>query len=362
MNGARIFVLALILCGAWGAARADGECRTQGDATALSSPKPPHLRRGVNLSGWWQDESDQALDANDIQNLRALGFDFVRLPLSPQWLAPSLDEERANLRCDIISLLNAGFFVVVDLHPGDDFDKKINAAPFHAAQNLARLWRHMVPVLQDLPPSRVLLELYNEPNMDPDLWWHVQAELITGLRPFFPHNTFVVASAPKDGLWTLAQQKPYADPNLIYDFHYYMPLFFTHHGANWLDDKALEKTNPITYPSEPREAEGEEDSDVKKYAREAWNRAKLVDDIHEIVAWRDRYKVLVACFEFGVYKPFNDEGSLTRWLSDMRSILEGDHFPWALWEYQGGFGLLNTQDVLDEGMAKALDLSHTNGP
>jgi hypothetical protein len=347
-------ILASLLTCAAGTARADDECHYNGANISAV------LKRGINLSNWWQDERNQALDDEDIENLRALGFDFVRLPVSPRWLVDA--DDAADLHCDIISLLNAGLAVEVDLHGGSGMENHIARDPDHVAEYLTAIWRLMQPVVAGLPADRVLLGLYNEPEIKAARWWKIQGELVKNLRAIFPDNTFVAMAAQDAGPWKLVYGKPYADRNIIYDFHFYEPMILTHHGASWFpSDDPVRKIDHISYPSDPMDAEGENDPDIIRYDREGWNKKKLAVDMEALLVWRKRYHTRVACLEFGIYRPFLDDDSRANWLRDMRELFESRNIPWALWEYRGNFGLVNSHGDVDEGMVKGLGLSQ-NGP
>src|SRR4029078_2279762 len=98
--------------------------------------------------------------------------------------------------------------------------------------------------------SGVLFGLNNEPQIESEPWWRIQGQLIKSLRAIYPDNTFVVTAGPDGAPWNLADMKPYADDNIIYDFHFYQPMQFTHHAADWLDTyKPKQKSIRIYYPS-----------------------------------------------------------------------------------------------------------------
>ena len=363
-----LFFALMVLLVAGGTARADGaSCAYEGAKTTISAGHPTTLKRGVNLSDWWQDQQDQGLDTDDIAKLRAFGFDFVRLPVSPQWPrladADARKEKLAQLRCDVIALLNAGLKVIVDLHPSNSFQETAAADPAQAAAKIAAVWRKLRPAIADLPASRVLIGLYNEPqDMKPAQWWRAQGVLIKKLRAVFSRNTFV-ATAYKGEPWELIRQKPYADKNIIYDFHFYEPMILTHHGASWLPaGSPFRKTDRITYPPKASDAAKTDDPDVRAYIAEGWDREKLAPDIDRVAVWQKHYHVHAACLEFGAYRPYVDDQSRANWLRDVRSLVAGAGMPWALWDYTGGFGLLDADGRPDRGMVKALGLRQNSAP
>jgi len=357
-----LLLVALIIFSGTNAAQAARDCVYNADSSS-----PVLLNRGVNLTRWWENDQTQMLTADGIKDLHGLGFDFVRLPLSTKWLTMDDKDEQAEkltrLRCDLISLLNRGLAVVVDLHAPQRFQKNLEKNPDMAVTRLGSLWESLQPVLDGLPPDRVFLGLYNEPQIENKIWWGIQGKVLKKLRAVFPQNTFVVSAGPHGEPWNLAQMKPYDDKNVIYEFHYYEPVFFTHHGANWFPaDDPIRKTAPVAYPVDAGSSTEEVDPDVKNYIAAGWNRARLAVDIGQIADWKKRNGVKIACLEFGVYRPFTDADSRNRWLRDMRELLEQNGIPWALWEYRGGFGLLDDNWTPDEGIVKVLGLNDSPDP
>ena len=117
-------------------------------------------------------------------------------------------------------------------------------------------------------------------------WWGIQGHIVEDLRAVFPENTFVVTAGAKGEPWNLAKSKPYDDKNVIYDFHYYQPMFFTHHGASWFPaDDPIRDVTPITYPVDAARAKQESNPNARDYIAGGWNRAELAKYIDGIAGW-----------------------------------------------------------------------------
>ena len=320
------------------------------------------LKRGINLSRWWEQDQDRPLKDDEISNLHDLKFDFVRLPIDPKWLlAKDSDQKKAKLlqlRCDIISLLNGGLNVVLDMHPDDKWQARLNAAPDTVVPQVEKFWQEMHPLIADLPAWRLYIELFNEPMIDTKSWWRMQGNIMQELRPIYETNTFVASPGPYNGWWQLIEQEPYADNNVIYDFHFYEPMEFTHHGAEWLESNSDKKKTPepIVYPVNDRFNWDMADPKIKEYVNQDWNGLHILSLIKDIKQWRLDHNARVVCFEFGVYRPFVDDASRNAWIHDTREALDNSGIPWAMWEYRGPFGLLKDDGSVDKGTAQALDL------
>ncbi|MDX2028952.1 MAG: cellulase family glycosylhydrolase [Alphaproteobacteria bacterium] len=322
------------------------------------------LKRGVNLSRWWEDRRDTSYKSEDIPKLRGQGFDYVRLPLHPVWLTLSDEDEQkdrlAELRCDLVELLNQGLSVIIDLHPGLAGESRLKETPRETMAQVEGIWKNLQPVIKDFPSQRIFLGLYNEPPVESFLWWQMQEQLVNNLRKDFPKNTFVVTTGPHSGWWELILMKPYKDKNLLYDFHFYDPMIVTHHGVEWLPE--WRSRTPIVYPVDTKFDFDMDDAKIQEYVMRGWNRATIIEIIGRVEEWRRRSKVRVICTEFGVYRPHIDDQSRYNWLRDVREALEKAGIPWALWEYRGRFGLIDPRGNSDKAMAEALGLGHTDSP
>jgi len=320
------------------------------------------LKRGVNLTGWWEGKRQNKFGAQDLYKIKKLGFDFVRVPVTPRWLTVEDAREQTKiiheLRCDMIDVLHSGLAVVLDLHalasPEENLDLSNGDA---VVSRLEGLWKKMEPVVSGLPKDGVYLGLLNEPSDKIPDWWALQGRLIASLRNVFPDYVFI-ATDLKGGYWSLHKKTPYDDKNVIYDFHFYQPMFFTHHHADWSKPPPdpREKTDHVQYPSALGKNDDPSYERMTRYIAGGWNKEKLAGLLKNPVTWNQQTKAKLICLEFGVYRFYVDADSRARWLKDMRDILEANNIPWALWEYNSGFGLVDKHGQVDEKAAEALGL------
>ncbi|HNS44903.1 MAG TPA: cellulase family glycosylhydrolase [Alphaproteobacteria bacterium] len=323
------------------------------------------LTRGINMAEFWQHPPGQKLLPEDVNNVKNLGFTFVRLPVSEQWLSPE-GTRLQELRCDITAFLNDGLAVIVDFHPSHE-EQEILAAQNSDAL-LARLedrWAVLESVLNGLPADKIYLGLLNEPPRSIKDWWKAQGRLVERLRARFPDTAFIATD--NFGLYgTLRNKKPYPDENIFYDFHFYTPMFFTHHNARWTTPPPdlREKIDNLRYPANLNPDANPSYEKMKTYLDQGWDKEKLAALLEKYpLYWRDKVGAKILCLEFGVYRPFVDNDSRLRWLKDMRELFEENNIPWALWNYKGGYGLFPGGDrPLDAEMAEALGLNLQTSP
>ena len=324
-----------------------------------------HLKQGINLSVWWENGKREDLKRENFENLKTLGFTFVRVPVAPQYLdEDSWDSQQKNLnnlRYNVIELLNNDIEVVLDLHPTQKFHHNLGEKDSDAQfYQLFSLWKKLKFVTNGLPEEKIYLQLLNEPTWKIKNWWSLQERLILNLRLLYPKNTFI-ASAYYSSWKRLDKECPYDDKNIIYDFHFYRPHFFTHHGIDWgeFPSDPREKLDNIQYPVSYSMLLNVDKNYEKmhKYISEGWNKKKIKDDIQPNVDWANKHGLQLVCLEFGVFKPYVDNASRARWITDVREILEELNVPWALWNYDGHvFGIVDSHGEIDEEILYSLGL------
>ena len=52
----------------------------------------------------------------------------------------------------------------------------------------------------------------------------------------------------------------------------------------------------------------------------------------------------LACSEFAVLRKVSEPEERDRWLNDVRTTLEKNGMGWTMWDYEGGFGVLDKKD------------------
>ena len=318
------------------------------------------LRRGINLSHWFSQASnyskthlDTHTTAQDIALIKSMGFDHVRFPIEP---APLMDSSPSILNPSYLQyvdtaldmLLASGLAVVVDIHPSDEFkigmlrdDRNI--------ETFAQFWRAFAAHLSKRDPERLFLEVVNEPMVeDGDRWHGIQAKLIASIRASAPRHTIIASGHRWSGLPEMLFLKPYADANIIYNFHFYEPFAFTHQGATWAGPHLPFYKN-VPYPSSPLAVKSLLDTiedeparyNLLRYGEDNWNAARIDRELSAAAAWAAKHRVYITCNEFGAFRRFAKPADRVAWLHDMRVALEKHNIGWTMWDYAGGFAVVD---------------------
>ncbi len=327
-----------------------------------------HLQHGVNASNWFsqaENYSPQRLasytTAADIHLMRRLGFDHVRLGIDADALvrdggADGLNAPfAAQLDASVKTMLDDGLAVIIDVHPSDSYKQQLAKDPAAVTQFVA-LWRALAAHFAPLDPERVFFEVLNEPEFeDGAQWWHVESAAAAAIRQAAPRHTIIAAPFHYSGLQDLLTLDPIQianqDANVIYTFHDYEPFPFTHQGATWAGPRMI-PLRRIPYPSTPElltplldeESSLYDQFWLNSYGLNRWDAHRIASEVAFATRWARLHHVPVYCGEFGVLRKNADPAMRAAWIHDMRAALEANGIGWAMWDYSGGFGVVEKTD------------------
>ena len=338
-----------------------------------------HLRRGINLSMWYAQANDYSAQRlttyttlADFKLVKSLGFDHARLSINPETLM--LDGKPDQLYPEAIARLDktveeitaTGLVVILDIHPEMPYVEALGQGKDAPAKFLV-FWETFATHFAKTDPKRVYFEVLNEPHIEDSYRWAgIQSKAVAAIRTIAPLHTIIATGNHWGGFEGLKELEPVRDSNVIYSFHDYDPMMFTHQGATW-SMASLKPLRGVPYPSTPENIApllGQEtDDDGKKqlawYGTEHWDSARVDKEIAAAAEWGAQHKVPVWCGEFGVYKAYAEPAARAAWLHDMRVSFEAHKVGWSMWDYQGSFALVTKasgKTMVDASVADALGL------
>jgi endoglucanase len=350
----------------------------------LAVRRATHLRHGINLSHWYaqvfdpkgytKEHFDSWMNAGDFALIKSMGFDHVRFTINPE---PMMRHNQADqippeylpaLDSAVKMILDHGLAVIIDMHPESDFKAKLVQHDDFVEQ-FSDFWRALARHYSSYDPETVFFEVLNEPEFrDRYRWAGVQAKLAAAIREAAPQHTIIAAGANWSDIDDLLSLTPLPDPNVIYNFHFYDPHVFTHQGATWGVNYWHFESKlgyPATMETAQKVAAAEPDPlnrlAVLRYGLDHWDANRMAVEIGEASAWAKRWNVPLTCNEFGVYRKVVDPEDRAHWLRDVHTTLEHDGIGWTMWDYAGGFSVVNGgpgQRTADEGTLEALGLKH----
>lgn len=340
------------------------------------------------------------------------GFDFIRLSLDVgpfmQLQGADRDALERKLLSTIECLHGLGLDVLVDCHP-------VEQVPLYSPQSILEdlegpvfaEYRAMIvrlaALLANVRGGRVALELMNEPLMDNAshrtqvmVWGAAQLALHDAARRAASELPLLLTGANYGGISGLndLDPSPYADSNVLYSYHYYLPISFTHQGVDFgtPDAPTSPYVSDLPYPNDTVPAKEIEaaleariaaapideaaktaarkhaQSILKRFLADTWNRQRIEGDFATVAKWVDRNGIghdRIIMGEFGVTRRSERlsgaaEVYRRRWMSDVTHVAASHGFGWSIWDlnsYQMGISRPDDDSRLDRDLVAALAMS-----
>ena len=292
--------------------------------------------KGINLGGWvsqcihTKEHYDSFVCENDIRELSTWGIDHLRLPIDYD-LVETEDGEYKESGFDYIQ--NAidwcgkyGLNLVLDLHKtfGYSFDKGENESGFFDnekyQERFYKLWEkfsHNYGGYSD----RVAFELLNEVTLKEYMpkWLEISDECIKRIRAIAPDVYILLGGYYNNSIEAVKDLPEPQDDKIIYNFHCYDPLIFTHQGAPWVDDM------DVNFRMKFEDANAGVDF--------------FEDFFKEALETAEKRNVALYCGEYGVIDRC-DEAEGVKWYEVIHSMFKKYNIGHAAWSYKAmDFGL-----------------------
>lgn len=210
------------------------------------------FQRGVNLGGWFSqcDYSEHRMDTfivhDDIRRIADWGLDHVRLPVDYNVL---LKDDGTWNEAGFQRILNVirwchecGLHIVLDLHKtmGFSFDKGEAQSGFFENPALQKvfydLWETLAKRLGAYH-GMLAFELLNEVTEREYAvaWNRISKECVSRIRVHAPKVPILLGGYWNNSIDALEDLPAPYDAEIIYNFHCYDPIVFTHQGAPWVE-------------------------------------------------------------------------------------------------------------------------------
>ena len=321
-------------------------------------------RSGVNLGGWLSqyraydhDHFRSFITAGDLRRIAAWGMDHVRVPIDYPILEedaqPGLYKDSGWVYLDqcLEWCQSSGLQLILDLHhaPGYRFDQLDKSSLFQQPALQSRfvnLWRAIARHYRGTDDT-LIFELLNEvvlPASEP--WNNLMAQTVVAIRGIDPQRQIIVGGNDYNAAAELANLRVLDDANLVYTFHFYIPLVFTHQKAPWAPETFTYDTT-VDYPGDcpgladfvtryPQYRRRLQDAGDAKI-----DRALLAAALQPALDFVQRTGRPVYCGEYGVIDRAPLPGRL-RWHRDFVDLLKEFDIGRACWTYKAmDFGLVD---------------------
>ena len=288
------------------------------------------IYRGVNLGGWLSqcDYSDERLNTfiveADFARIASWGLDHVRIPVDYNVLDDGRGFEKLDWAADMCK--KYGLKMVLDLHKtaGFSFDQGEKEEGFFENEKYQQyfydLWEELARRYGD-QKEWMVFELLNEVTEQRfiDTWNRIAGETIRRIRAIAPDVLVLVGSYWNNSAESVKDLAAPADDRVLYNFHCYEPLAFTHQGAPWVP--ALPIDQRIVF----------EDSGADPAYFEGLFASALEA--------AEKNHTTLYCGEYGVIDRARPEDAV-KWLQAINQVFEKHGIARALWSYkQMDFGI-----------------------
>lgn len=308
--------------------------------------------KGVNLGGWLsqcdysEDRLNNFIREEDFAAIASWGLDHVRVPVDFN----VLEDGRGGYdapgweRIDWCLALceKHGLNTVLDLHKtaGFSFDSgERETGFFDNAQYQERfclLWEEIARRYGSLS-GRVAFELLNEVTDASfiGVWNRVSHACIRRIRRYAPDTLILVGSYHNNSAPAVKDLAAPADDRVVYNFHCYDPLHYTHQGAPWVE--VLDKSARVSFA----------DSGITEETFE-----QLFAPALEAAA---KHGAALYCGEYGVIDVVPPEDAI-HWVRTINRVFEKYGIGRAIWSYRAmDFGIADARwDALRDELIRAL--------
>lgn len=312
--------------------------------------------KGINLGGWLSQSSleqsrlDNFITKQDIRTIKTFGVDHVRLPIDFELVEDEQGNEREGgyryIDNCIAWCLENNLNLVLDLHKtaGYVFDDSAYSSDFFDSQALQErfinLWLRLAGRYGTYHQN-VAFELLNE-VVNPEAaeqWNKIAARAIAKIREIAPDTWILVGGTRNNSIVSLKELAPPVDKKIVFNFHCYEPLIFTHQGAYWVDGMPLDYR--MEYPLTVGECIGEtkrliDESfayPVQEFADMMCGAQFFGSFFAQAVEIAETFDVPLYCGEYGVIDRTKPE-ALLGWFRDIHAAFEKYGIARAVWTYK----------------------------
>lgn len=332
-----------------------------GSVTKLPAKNAAPRWRGFNLLDYFsafppKGENGSRSTDDDFKWMVDWGFDFVRLPMAyPRYI--QFDPNKNITPADVLNIdekvvdeiqelvyraQKAGLHVCLNLHRAPGYC--INAG-FHEPYNLWKdeeaqkafyyHWEMWGKRFKDVSSKKISFDLVNEPLMKEDMndqfsrstpvpgdvYRKVAKAAAEAIRKSNPDH-LVIADGNSGGSSVIPE---ITDLNIVQSCRGYYPHYVSHYRAPWVFKNPDDAPKPV-WPGM---------IDGKYYGR------KNLEELYQ--PWIDLVKkgVGVHCGECGCWHDTPHEVFLA-WFGDVLDILTENQIGYALWNFRGDFGILDS--------------------
>lgn len=337
-------------------------------------------QKGVNLGGWLsqadektKEHYDTFIVREDIERIAGFGCDHVRVPVDYIVIEGedgSMLEDGYKYIDNVISWCREFHLnVLIDMHNtfGYTFDplevngdKEIFFRDEKLQERFYIMWDRISKRYAD--QEDVAFELLNE-VISPDVkdsWNAIADKAVDVIRKNAPKAYIVIGGVCYNNVRSVPLLNPPKDDHIVYNFHCYEPMIFTHQRAYWMEE--MPKDITVTYPATTLEYSEQSKGFDPNWAGAILNmKAKetnadyFAELFEPAVEAATKNNAPLYCGEYGVIDQAPAESTI-KWIKDIHEAFERYGIGRSLWNYkEKDFGLIGAHyDSVRDEMVKSL--------
>ena len=322
---------------------------------------------GVNLGGWFsqcnhtEERYDNFIKEEDFKTICSWGLDHIRLPIDYELVetpdGTPIEKGYARIRQAAQWCKTYKLNMILDLHKtcGYSFDVDYKESGFFDSDELQerfyKLWERLAQNFANIfdgSDCEICFELLNEVTDQAycKKWNAIARTCIERIRKIAPTTKILVGSYWNNALAAVKDlDQPY-DENIVYNFHCYEPIVFTHQGATWVGPKMHPdfrfplKSTFADYASKTSENVGQIGTAFGAFSPDATIDVNYFETIFaEAIKVAEDRNVLLYCGEYGAIDKATPEDTL-EWYRLISTVFNNHGIGRAAWSYrQMDFGL-----------------------
>ena len=172
-----------------------------------------------------------------------------------------------------------------------------------------------------------------------DKWNEISENCIKNIREIAPDINIIIGGYYNNSLEAIKDLKDPYDDKIVYTFHAYEPLLFTHQGAYWIETMDTEFRCDYTMPYSKYEELSQ------KYLCQAYASFKKFDQnecpnenyfevlLEEAIRVAKQRNVALYCGEYGVIDKA-DKKEAAKWFHDFHAVMDKYNIGRCVWNYK----------------------------
>lgn len=336
------------------------------------------FQKGLNLGGWLsqcieynEEYYSTFIKEENIKEIADWGMDHVRLPIDYDVIETEdgdpIESGHKHIEDCISWCQKYGLNIILDLHKTCGFMFDTQAVPdpdkfftdVKLQDRFIETWRELIKRYGKYKDF-IAFELLNE-VVNPDFvkeWNAIANRAIEMIREYEKEAYIIIGGVQHNNVLNVPLLDPPHDEYIVYNFHCYEPLCFTHQHASWVENIDYD----LSYPA-PIEVYKEKSIELNQNHAGAVFSSGIKEvgpEFFEVmfkgaIEYAEKMNVPLYCGEYGCIDQAPTKDSLN-WLSDINEVFSKFGIGRALWNYkEKDFGITESHyDDIRKDMIKVM--------